>query len=433
MLQAGFYLGWASPNLARLNSNESSNHLTQDEVSWIGSTSGTGGIAGAILGPVLVEFIGPKNMGLVAFAFSCVSWVCIWLSDSFLWILIGRFLGGSMMNMAFICVAMYLGEVSGAKRRGTLISIAVTGNSIGRLIGTTIETYLSKHLACPFYILQCVLGVLLLMWLLDSPYYLIKMNDIQGARRSIKLYFPNCVLEDKLRDIRNFVEDESKLTLKDKLKVFKSRTVLRSLLFIILLYSLAQTTGVMNLILYLEIIFKRAHSTLIEPKQFVIFTNFLSLASRFLTFNVFDVFGRRVVLIAASIMSTLTLGCLGLHFFLIHLEFNTDSIQWLPIVCIVLFKITYTIGFYTGLSAVLSEIFPPNVKGVAACLAHLFSALVNTGVTYAFLPAFNSLGEYNVFWIHAAFSFLITPLVLFFLPETKGKALEEVHQSQRRS
>lgn len=432
MLQEGFYMGWSSPNTARLKSNSTENHMTTEQISWLVSTGSIGGIGGAILGPVIVELIGPKNMGLVTFAFSATSWLCIWASDSFLWMFIARCLGGTMMNMAFICVALYLGEVASAKTRGTLIAIAVTGNSIGRLIGTTLETYTSKHIACPFYLILGVVGIIILTSLLDSPYYLMKVNDLEGVRKSVKMYFPNCALDDKIRDIRNYVEDQSKLSFKDKLKVFRSKSVQKSLLFIILLYSLVQTTGVMILIQFLQIVMEKAQIQLITPKQFPIFTNLLSLGSRFLTFNVYDVFGRKFLLILTSAVSAITLGCLGLHFYLLSLDFDPESIQLLPIVSIVIFKITYAVGFTTGLSAVLSEIFPPNVKGIAATLAHLFSALFGFIVTQSFLSLFYSVGEYYVFWIYAACTLLIIPSVIFLIPETKGKTLEEVHESQQR-
>lgn len=131
----------------------------------------------------------------------------------------------------------------------------------------------------------------------------------------------------------------------------------------------------------------------------------------------------------ASTLVSLSLLCLGIYFYLLNLNTILDGFEWVPVLCILFYIISFSIGFYTGFSTILSEIFSPNVKSIAASIALLAGTFSDFILSIVFLPISDSFGEQYIFWIHATCAFLVTPLVIFFLPETKGKTLEEIQNS----
>ena len=77
---------------------------------------------------------------------------------------------------------------------------------------------------------------------------------------------------------------------------------------------------------------------------------------------------------------------------------------------------------------VINEVFPSHVrgKGVAAATAlNWFAAWV---VTQSFLSIVELIGTAGAFFLFAAFCIVTLVFVRRFLPETKGKTLEEVQE-----
>lgn len=427
---AGIHIGWASPNFARFSMNSSEISVKPNEVTWLASFDAFGMTLGSVVGPTIIEFYGPKQTGFILFVFYSINWVCLMLANHYVWLLVARFIGGLTATASSICTSMYLGEISQPKIRGTQISVATTGLVSGILIGTFLETYLSSKISCLIYLVHCFIGIALLIFMLpESPYFLMKARDISKTRKSIMVYFPNLELEEKFAEIKNCVKEQTSLSVKDRFKILKTAPVNKSLILTLILSSLIQSSGIMNIRRFFEIILRRGKSLMIDPQKLVIYINILNILLRFITFTVSDKFGRKFLLIAASTLVSLSLLCLGIYFHLLNLNFELDGFEWIPIICVLLFMVSFSIGFFTGFSTVLSEIFPLNVKSIATCVACLTGSFFDFVLSTLFLPISNSIGEEYIFWIHAAAAFLVIPLVFFFLPETKGKTLEEIQNN----
>ena len=75
---------------------------------------------------------------------------------------------------------------------------------------------------------------------------------------------------------------------------------------------------------------------------------------------------------------------------------------------------------------VLSEIFPQKVRGTAMALSTLFLWIACFVLTYTF-PILNDwLQAAGTFWLYGIICLLGAVFIYRFLPETKGKTLEEI-------
>ncbi len=74
----------------------------------------------------------------------------------------------------------------------------------------------------------------------------------------------------------------------------------------------------------------------------------------------------------------------------------------------------------------LSELMPTRIRSSGMSSALLINQSVSTAIAAAFLPAVGKYGYSNVFWGFAGCSVIYFVTVTFFLPETKGKTLEEI-------
>jgi MFS family permease len=78
--------------------------------------------------------------------------------------------------------------------------------------------------------------------------------------------------------------------------------------------------------------------------------------------------------------------------------------------------------------ALLSEIFPNRIRGLAISVAGTFNALVSTLVVTLFPMELAKFGSGVTFALFAVIACLALLFVLKYVPETKGKSLEELEK-----
>ena len=118
---------------------------------------------------------------------------------------------------------------------------------------------------------------------------------------------------------------------------------------------------------------------------------------------------------------------LGTYYYIDEeLSRNTDDISWLPVVALVLYVFSYSYGFGPMPWVVMSEIFAPRYKNIAAGFNAAFNWLMGFIVTTSFKSIQEVTGSAYIFWAYSAFNLLAVACVFVFLPETKGKSLQEI-------
>ena len=75
-----------------------------------------------------------------------------------------------------------------------------------------------------------------------------------------------------------------------------------------------------------------------------------------------------------------------------------------------------------------SEIYPTWARSTAISIATLVNWCANLLVSMTFLTLADNLGQPSTFGLYSGLSFLGLLFIFFFVPETKGKSLEEVDQ-----
>jgi len=77
----------------------------------------------------------------------------------------------------------------------------------------------------------------------------------------------------------------------------------------------------------------------------------------------------------------------------------------------------------------LSEIFPNEQRAAAISVAGFFNSLVSASITFIFPWELSTFGPAGTFLAYGVFASVAVLFVLLFVPETKGRTLEELeHQ-----
>jgi SP family myo-inositol transporter-like MFS transporter 13 len=99
---------------------------------------------------------------------------------------------------------------------------------------------------------------------------------------------------------------------------------------------------------------------------------------------------------------------------------------WLVAITLFVFMAFFAIGPGVCVWLALSELMPTRIRSNGMSIALLINQAVSTGIAATFLPTVGKYGYSTMFFGFAACTVIYFITAAFFLPETKGKTLEEI-------
>ena len=99
---------------------------------------------------------------------------------------------------------------------------------------------------------------------------------------------------------------------------------------------------------------------------------------------------------------------------------------WLVALISIVFMAFYAVGPGVCVWLALSELMPTRIRSNGMSIALLLNQAVSTTFAAIFLPTVGHYGYSTMFYVFAACTVVYFVTAAFFLPETKGKTLEEI-------
>jgi len=105
-----------------------------------------------------------------------------------------------------------------------------------------------------------------------------------------------------------------------------------------------------------------------------------------------------------------------------------ESNGWLTAACIFCFMAFFAVGPGVCVWLALSELMPTRIRSNGMSAALLINQAVSTFIAAVFLPSVGRHGYATMFFIFAGCTVIYFIAAAFFLPETKGRTLEEIEE-----
>ncbi|XP_029172548.1 facilitated trehalose transporter Tret1-like [Nylanderia fulva] len=430
MLTIGQFSGWTSPSLSVLTKGSDAKYpfrLTADEASWVASFLTLGATAGSIICGFMVNVIGRKNTMLFTALPSIISWLMIAFATSPWELYISRFISGLSTGIAYLAMPMYLGEISPPDIRGNLTSMFTVAGKLGTLIEFVIGPFLSvQNLAFVSLIGPC-LFVAVFIWLPESPHFFLRHNNRQKAINSlIQLRDNKENIHEEINNIEQYVKADlaNKSGFRELLFVPGNR---RAVIILLFLVWIQQFSGVNAVIQYSQIILDRANTNL-EGKYLTMIIGAIQMIFTIVCMFLSDCSGRRLLLMISAAGAALSTCMVAIYFNLEYSHIDTSNIIWLPAIGTIMYVIMYGLGLAPLPFTMASELFPTNVKALGITTILTFMHLWAFTVLKLYMVIAESYGTHVPFWIFTMCSLVGTLIVLFYVPETKGKTLEQIQK-----
>ncbi|XP_030472654.2 polyol transporter 5-like [Syzygium oleosum] len=392
------------------------------------------------------DWIGRRYTIVLAAATFLIGALLMGLAPSFMFLMAGRVVAGIGVGYALMIAPVYAAEISPVMTRGFLSSLPEVFINVGILLGYVSNYALSGlPVDISWRLMLGLAGVPAIaigagvMTMPESPRWLVMEGRFEEAKRVlIKTSEDEVEAELRLNQMKtNIGVDGSTGTVSARSHghgVWKellwrpARPVRRILIAAIGLNFFMQASGNDAVVYFSPEVFQEAGIT--DNQQLLGVTIIMGLAKTFFAFVsalCLDHLGRRPLLMLGSAGMAVSLAGLGLGSK--FLEPPGSKPTWAIALCVV--AVCADVSFFSiGLGPITwvysSEIFPTRLRAQGTSLAIAVNRVVSGAVAMSFLSISREITFGGMFFVLAGIMGLATVFFYFFLPETKGKSLEEI-------
>jgi SP family arabinose:H+ symporter-like MFS transporter len=396
--------------------------LTEAGLGWTVSSLLFGCIIGVSIAGKMGDRFGRRKVLMFAALLFLLSAVGSALSTSLFMFVTARLVGGLAVGVASILSPMYIAEISPAPYRGRLVSLNQLAIVTGILIafftnyllvgaGENNWRWMLAVMAAPALLL-----FFSLFFVPESPRWLVARNRDDNAFDVLVKTSGEELARKELGEIRQTLQNHEEAGYRELLA-----PKVRPILWVgIILAVFQQITGINTIMYYAPKIFAQ-----IGQSNDTALLQTIAIGGTNLVFTVvamlfIDRFGRKYLILAGSLGMTVMLAGLSVLYFL---EAATGLLVLIFILGYIAF---FAASLGPALWVVVSEIFPNRLrsKGMSVALVALWIAC--TVVAIVFPVMLETLSGAVTFLIFALICLVNLWYVWRYVPETKGKTLEEL-------
>ncbi len=393
-------------------------------------------IGGALAGFVSKSFGRRKGLIIAASAFT-LSAIGAWRPELFNFFgtldvysfVIYRIIGGIGVGLASMLSPMYIAEIAPAEIRGKLISWNQFAIIFGMLIIYFVNYFIARSGDEVWLInegwrwmffsgmIPSALFLLLLLTVPETPRFLVMKGQDVKALAVLEKISGKESADEILTDIKKTLHEKSVPWLSYGFFV----------IFVgIMLSVFQQFVGINVVLYYASNIFRNMGASTDSSLLQTIIIGAINMIFTVLAIFTVDKFGRKPLMIIGALIMAVSMISLGLSF-----SFHKEGFLAL------IFMLLYTAGFAMSWGPVtwvlLAEIFPNSIRG-AMSIAVAAQWIANLIVSWTF-PMMNDntwlTGLFNhgfAYWIYGLMGIIAAWFVWRFVPETKGKTLEDMEE-----
>lgn len=395
------------------------------EVGFVTSSLLVGCMIGALGCVRLADALGRRRLVVAAGAVFGVGCLISALAPNLAVIVTGRLVMGLAVGALSTTVPIYLSEIAPARARGALSGLNQLMISSGILIAYLINLGLSGagewRYAFGLALVPAIALVIGVYFQPESPRWLMRRGDVDAARAVLARITDD--VDGEVGRIQAVLDGPVRPSVRSLLG---DRRLRRVLLVGVGVAFLQQVIGINTIIYYAPTILTALGFGTSAALLANAGLGALTVVVTVIMLVVVDRIGRRRPLIYGAIAMAIAMALMGTVFTVAGLK-GGGAAGWLAIICLALFKISFSMSWGGMAWILLGEIFPLNVRGTAMSLATFANWAGNLFVGL-FFPVLLGIGTGVVFYLFAAVGVISCAFAIRFVPETRGRSLEQIEQ-----
>ncbi len=383
-----------------------------------------GAVLGALIAGPLTDRTGRRTAILAAAVVFALGSLAAALATGTGTLVVARFALGVAIGSAAASVPVYIAEVAPSRVRGRLVSLQQFAITLGILLSYVVGFLLSFAEAWRWMLaLGAVPAAVLfvgMMFLPESPRWLVGQGREAAARVIMqRTQDPDEDVDELIEEIKEQEKEEGSGTYRELFSplVRPALTVGVGIAFF------NQMVGVNAVIYYAPTILERAGlgtSAALLSTVVIGLVNSLVTGAALLSI---DRLGRRPLLLIGMSGVVLALFVLGAAYLL---PAGSGFVGFILVVGLMVYIASFAASLGLGIWLLNSEVYPLKVRGKGSSMGSLTHWVLDLIIASSVLTLINTITATGMFWLYGIFGIIGILFVLRFVPETKGRTLEEV-------
>ncbi|MDO5977890.1 sugar porter family MFS transporter [Flavivirga spongiicola] len=458
----GFLFGYDTAIISGCNTFlEQQFQLTPSMLGWVVSSALLGTIFGCIVSSMITDRFGRKKALILAAICLTISaigsmlppqflgdlekamWFTSDTSSAFSFLIVVRIIGGIGVGITSVVAPIYISELSLPQNRGKMVSLYQFSITLGILLAFLIDWIVLNQAGSAAGVISsepsgffnwlfvdelwrgmfgteipiALLFLLLLFIVPETPRWLVSKGRYDEAMEIMIKIDGKEHAESQMEEIKEMVEAESG-GVKELLQPF-----LRIPLWIgILLPMFAHLSGIAAIMYFAPNIINESVQSVESAFLGAVLVGVINCAFTFVAIMNIEKFGRRKLLLIGVIGAFISLSGVGV-LFAIGSKF--------VIIPLLMYVASFAFSFGPIVWVIISEIFPTRIRGLAVSLGSFSLMVTGFVITLTNPILIKTVMPSGTFFIYAALTLPAIWFIWKFVPETKGKTLEEIEKFWR--
>ncbi len=396
-------------------------------------------VGALVAGPLSIKIGRKKSLIISAILFTISAWgsgLPEIFPETVTVLMIFRIVGGLGIGIASMNAPMYIAEIAPSNIRGKMVAYYQLAIVVGFFVVFLATYFIGNNLTEAQNIqfgwrrmfwselIPSILFLILLMFVPKSPRWLAIKGDDEAALSILNKVHGEQQAQNEIKEIKeSLIKQEQK-----KVKVnYFSKAILIIIIIGTALSVLQQFTGINAVLYYGADIFEKAlgfgKEDILAQQILLAFVN---LVFTFVAMYTVDKYGRKPLLYIGSVGMII-------GFLLLGVSLQQKAVGLVSLIGVLIFIASFAMSMGPVVWVILSEMFPNKIRSVAMSVAVAAQWAANGLVSATFPPLMESEANNSAPWngsmpyfIFIAFILVIIFLTYKFIPETKGKSLEEI-------
>ena len=406
---------------------------------WAMSSALIGCLVGALTAGRFSDKFGRKPILILAAGlFICTSWGT-GIANTFTTFIIFRLIGGFAIGIASSLSPMYIAEIAPTHMRGRFVAINQLTVVLGILSAQIVNWLIAEPVpadASAEYILNSwngqtgwrwmfwammvpsVLFFVAAFFLPESPRWL---ASVGRSKEALDIFTRIAGVEVARSEMQSIEDTLARETSQGGFRQLIHRSMHKVLLIGVVMAVLQQWCGINVIFNYAQEVFMSAGYGVSDVMMNIVVTGITNVVFTIIAMFVVDRWGRRKLALIGAFGLAVIYAFMGLFYYL-HM---TGIVVLVVVVCAIA---CYAMTLATVMWVIISEIFPNRIRGIAMSVCTFAMWAASFILTYTFPLLNTGLGAAGTFWLYGVICLVGGVFTLRYLPETKGKSLEEIEK-----
>ncbi|GJQ66065.1 hypothetical protein Trydic_g4151 [Trypoxylus dichotomus] len=359
----------------------------------------------------LMDSHGRKYILLSAGVLHVISWLILAFADTIYLFHTSRVFLGIAEACVFAVLPTYIAETTTPNVRSSYGNIMVISSLIGRFLTNCIGYYFSIQLSSLIMLLIPILFMITFGFMPDTPYYLLKSGKTERAMKSLRQLRGSKDVNVELLQISLGLQKQ--LSESGRLKdLFLVKSNRKALAIATISRAFQQYSGSASLTVYAQYILNEGGGNISSGVGAIIVSGIFVAVNLFANI-ICDKLGRR---------KSMIFSCLGCGIILL-----AESI-WFPLFGLASYALAYCVGLGPIPNLLIGEVFSTNMRQHGITISNVIFGINTCVALKLFQFLMSTYGMWTSFLVFGLCCLVSSICSYFTIPETKGKALEEIQQ-----